>query len=110
MKYRLILIFLAIVGLAVAQQRVPASPKPFVVTQPNGDTLSVRLVGDEWQHRHTTLDGYPIVQNKRGYWCYARPTNPQHPSCRKAHNEPQRTRCEQRWLNANQQSQITNHK
>ena len=99
MKPRFILLILVLVGLTVtAQQRVPASPKPAVVAQPNGDSLTIRLVGDEWHHHCTTLDGYPVVQNKRGYWCYSKPKHIQQPSCRKAHNEDQRTRCEQRWL------------
>ncbi len=101
MRYRVFFLLFFCVGLAVAQQRVPANPSPAVVHQPNKDSLSIRLIGDEWHHYNTTLDGYLIVQNQRGYWCYGSIKNPQKPSLRKAHNKGQRTCCEQRWLEKN---------
>lgn len=58
--------------LAWGQARVPARRDPFAVVQPNGDTIMIRLVGDEAWHCHQTLDGKPIIQGKNGWWYYAR--------------------------------------
>ena len=81
-------------------QRVPAIRTPIEQIQPNGDTLLVRLHGDERHHCTTTLDGYLIKTNRKGYYCYAKEkkdgtiiaTN------RIAHNEEDRTRCERRYI------------
>lgn len=51
--------------------RVPATPYPIKVVQPNGDTITIRLFGDERQHYFTSTDGYVIVKNAEGYFCYA---------------------------------------
>ena len=51
--------------------RVPATPYPIKVAQPNGDTITIRLFGDERQHYFTSPDGYVIVKNAEGYFCYA---------------------------------------
>ena len=73
-----ILFILAIVcGLAVmAQQkpaRVPAYQGVIERVQPNGDTIYVRLHGDERNHWMTLEDGTTLVQeNKKGYICYAK--------------------------------------
>ena len=73
-----ILFILAIVcGLAVmAQQkpaRVPAYQGVIERVQPNGDTIYVRLHGDERNHWMTLEDGKTLVkENKKGYICYAK--------------------------------------
>ena len=73
-----ILFILAIVcGLAVmAQQkpaRVPAYKGVIERVQPNGDTVYVRLHGDERRHWMTLEDGVTLVkENKKGYICYAK--------------------------------------
>ena len=36
--------------MAVAAWAVPADPRPMEYVQPNGDTLVIRLVGDEHFH------------------------------------------------------------
>ena len=60
----IILFACAAVSMADAQpSRVPASPFPIKVSQPNGDTIMIRVMGDEWKHFHTTTDGYVIVKN-----------------------------------------------
>lgn len=88
-----------------AQQRrgVPATPYPIDVIQPNGDTLTIRLIGDEHYHYRTTLDGYLIQQNSRGYYCYAYYTKKGavKASCRKAHNADKRTKREIKYINRN---------
>ena len=49
---------------------VPAIPYPQQVTQPNGETLTVRIMGDEFYNYLTTVDGYTIVKNDQGYYTY----------------------------------------
>ena len=38
--------------------------------QPNGETLTVRIMGDEFYNYLTTVDGYTIVKNDQGYYTY----------------------------------------
>ena len=53
--------------------RVPAYPGPIEKVQPNGDTIYVRLHGDERMHWMTLEDGTTLVaENKKGYICYAK--------------------------------------
>lgn len=75
--------------------RVPAYPGIIEKVQPNGDTLHIRLVGDEWKHWATTEDGYKIALNKRGYYCYV---SNERTTCRKAHDANQRRPYERHWL------------
>ena len=61
--------------LAIAQKpaRVPARPGVIERVQPNGDTIYVRLHGDERKHWMTLEDGKTLVkENKKGYICYAK--------------------------------------
>lgn len=64
---------------AWAQQkpsRVPAYQGVIERVQPNGDTVYVRLHGDERQHWMTLEDGKTLVkENKKGYICYAKKKN-----------------------------------
>ena len=53
--------------------RVPAYPGVIERVQPNGDTIYVRLHGDERMHWMTLEDGTTLVaENKKGYICYAK--------------------------------------
>ena len=76
MKRLIYILLLAISIAAVAQQRssrVPARPGVIERIQPNGDTIHVRLHGDERQHRMTLEDGKTLVaENNNGYICYAK--------------------------------------
>lgn len=69
MKKILTIAILCIVALSA--WAVPADPRPHTYVQPNGDTLTVRLRGDEHFHFHTTLDGHLIKQAEDGYFYYA---------------------------------------
>ena len=76
MKKILMLILFCSFGLSTymlgqSPSRVPATPYPIKVAQPNGDTITIRLFGDERQHYFTSTDGYVIVKNAEGYFCYA---------------------------------------
>lgn len=95
----LVVVLFAVSEYALAQNRVPAIRKPIEVVQPDGDTLTIRLWGDEHKHYRTTEDGYVILQDARGYYCYARlRKGEQVASRRKAHDEAKRSRCEMRYL------------
>ena len=53
--------------------RVPAYRGVIERVQPNGDTVYVRLHGDERHHWMTLEDGVTLVkENKKGYICYAK--------------------------------------
>ena len=53
--------------------RVPAYKGVIERVQPNGDTVYVRLHGDERKHWMTLEDGKTLVkENKEGYICYAK--------------------------------------
>lgn len=50
---------------------VPAYPYPITFTQPNGDTLTVKIMGDERIHWYQSMDGYTLLFDKTGYLTYA---------------------------------------
>lgn len=60
--------FAASVALAV-----PAAPMVRTLSNPDGTTIQARQWGDEWYHGWETLDGYTIVKDELGFWCYAEP-------------------------------------
>ena len=63
----------AILGLlSLSALAIPADPTPVKVTQPDGSIVTVCLRGDEFFHVNTTLDGYTLLQDKEGYYTYAR--------------------------------------
>ena len=76
MKRLIYIALIAISVVAMAQQkpsRVPAYPGVIERVQPNGDTVYVRLHGDEHKHWMTLEDGKTLVtENKKGYICYAK--------------------------------------
>ena len=90
---RLILILAIGCGLlAIAQKpaRVPARPGVIERVQPNGDTIRVRLHGDERQHWMTLEDGKTLVaENKTGYICSAKKKKNGQiiPTCKKVRNK-----------------------
>ena len=53
--------------------RVPAYQGVIERVQPNGDTVYVRLHGDERRHWMTLKDGKTLVkEDNKGYICYAK--------------------------------------
>ena len=98
----LVLSTLCIAGNAKvpARRGAPAYPGVIERVQPNGDTLQTYLRCDEHKHWTMTLDGWQVVENKRGYLCYAkqRKNGRVVAGCKKAHNPEQRTACEVKWL------------
>ncbi len=95
-KFTLLLVAMCL-GVQVTHA-VPADPKPFIVTQPDGTTLTMVAVGDEFQHGFTTLDGLTVEKGSDGY-VYYRTANGL--SQVKAHDVAGRNTAEAAFINAN---------
>ncbi len=67
-KILLLLAFLTSICTAMA---VPAHKGAVSVKQPDGSTVTIRLHGDEFMSFTTTSDGYTVIKNEKGYYCYA---------------------------------------
>lgn len=50
---------------------VIAYPYPITYTQPNGDTLTLTMQGDEFFNYAKSSDGYTLMYNSQGYFTYA---------------------------------------
>lgn len=50
---------------------VPASPEPFLFTQPDGTVLTLHTVGDEYCHWTETADKQVVILSNNGYYEYA---------------------------------------
>ncbi len=74
MKKLFFLVVLALLAMGQASA-IPASPHVFTITQPDGSTLSARIVGDEYYNFYTTADGFTIMPNEQGYYVYAAKQN-----------------------------------
>ena len=62
---------LTIIGawwMSVAAWAVMATPEPITMTQGDGSTITLKLVGDEFHHYYTLMDGTPVRCNKAGMW------------------------------------------
>ena len=75
MKRLIVILAIGYGLLAIGQKpvRVPAYQGVIERIQPNGDTVHVRLHGDERMHWMTLEDGKTLVkEDKKGYICYAK--------------------------------------
>lgn len=98
MKKLLVFLTAITLGLVSAQAR-PAYRGTHHVTQPDGSTLTIRLVGDEYRSYNTTDDGYSLVKNSDGYYVYAQLSNGRLvPTTLVAHNADARTPAEHAYL------------
>ena len=95
-------LLIAVLLMCVCNMKaVPAHPGTVKVQQPDGSFVTLRLLGDEWQHFQTTADGYSVVKNQKGYYVYAEKKNGQlQASALVAHDEAERTASEQAYLSA----------
>lgn len=95
-------LMLALCGISLSAQRpqrVPAFRGVIEKIQPNGDTLHIFLRGDEHYHYSMTLDGWQVMENKKGVICYAKLKKGEAvASGKRAKDADKRSRCEQRWL------------
>lgn len=80
--------------------RVPAVPYPVEWIQPSGDTIMIRIIGDERWSCRTTEDGFVLVENRKGALCYARLNckGEYKPTCIVARRPEQRTKRELRYI------------
>lgn len=58
-------------GFTMGAYAVPAKRGVLNVEQPDGSTLKVRLMGDEWNRLYTTEDGYPLLYDQSAGYVYA---------------------------------------
>ena len=80
-------------------QKLPAKRDLMIALQPDGDTLNIYLSGDEQNHFRMTEDGFLIVKNKKGFYCYAKECKGKiKASARKARNSNERSQSDQRYL------------
>ena len=85
--------------LCLTARAIPADPSPTQVQQPDGTTLTITLHGDEFFHFTTTLDGYTVVKNDKGYYTYARLDGDRLVSTGvMAHDQAQRTAADHRAI------------
>ena len=59
-----------LLGVAIFYAR-PAYRSITRVSQPDGSTIDVRLVGDEYLHYNVTTDGYSLIRRDDGAFVYA---------------------------------------
>ena len=60
---------------AVTAMAVPAKKGWRTVTQPDGTTITLQLVGDEFRNYFVTSDNVPVMALEGGRYCYATFTN-----------------------------------
>jgi M6 family metalloprotease-like protein len=65
------LITILIISAFARLSAVPAYPYPVVFTQPNGEQVTIIMKGDEFVRFAQTLDGFTLLYNDEGYFCYA---------------------------------------
>lgn len=61
---------LCLTAVSVAAYAVPACPEIERVMLPDGSSLSLRLVGDEFFNYTSTVDGYPVERSADGWYYY----------------------------------------
>ena len=106
--FHICILLLLCLYLQAQPQRVRATPHPICVAQPNGDSLTIRLHGDEHGHFHTTADGYKIKKNDKDFFCYVKTDKrgKEKISWFKAHNPNERKWCEKRFLRKQKQLEL----
>jgi len=87
-------------GVSLSAMAVPAKPGHRTITQPDGTTITVALVGDERFHTFITSDGLPVAKDAEGNFAYIDPTTGLLSGI-KAHNPGARTPAEADFLKAN---------
>ena len=77
-KKLLFLVLFTAVFLNIFQNTyaIRAIKNPITVTQPDGYTVTILLHGDEFRNSRTTIDGYLVKKNSKGFFTYVN-TDPQ---------------------------------
>ena len=73
MKLQRKIVTLATLGLALSAAAVPAKREVRTVTQPDGTTIEVRIVGDEYLHYMVTNDGNIVSRDTHSAFRHAMP-------------------------------------
>ena len=76
-------LLLLTLGIGLKASAVPAYPEPFTFTQPDGSTITLMAVGDEFQNGLTTADGLTVEKGADGFMYY------------RGHQPGEGTRCSQ---------------
>ncbi|HBZ86740.1 MAG: hypothetical protein A2509_06425 [Candidatus Edwardsbacteria bacterium RIFOXYD12_FULL_50_11] len=71
----MVLAIIMIVAIAGTSFAIPAKPRPVRLNQPDGSSFVGVLKGDEHFHFAEDADGYSIIQDKDGWWTYAKQEN-----------------------------------
>lgn len=72
---RVLLTLLTIAIAYIQTSAIPAYPFPKKIVQPDGTTITIIKDGNEHYHIIKTLDGYPVVETKNGFYNYAKMDN-----------------------------------
>ncbi len=88
-----------LLGIAIFYGR-PAYRGTTRVLQPDGSSVTIRLVGDEYLHYNTTDDGYSLVRRDDGAYVYAKKSNEGQlePTTLLAHDVDERTAEERSYV------------
>ena len=65
---RIIVSLVTVLISSASMWAVVASPEPIEVTQGDGTKVTLRIVGDEFHHYYTLLDGTPVRRNTEGIY------------------------------------------
>ncbi len=66
------ILFIVLFSFGLEQSNaVPAYPNPIEFRQPDGTSITIRMMGDERINWSETVDGYSILVNKDGFYEYA---------------------------------------
>lgn len=96
---KLFFLLLALLLHTAATLAVPAKPGNCKVVYPDGNTVTIRLHGDEYLHFNTTDDGYTVVKDERGYYVYATVSDGKLvPTSLVAHDSEERSTAEKAYL------------
>lgn len=90
---------------------IGAFPRPIVMRQPDGSTLTVRIRGDENFHYVTTTDGFLLKKDANGYFHYVDydfTTGKQSITSQRAHNVNERDESERKLLSQLKAAPIVN--
>lgn len=100
---RLLAITVSLITSWLNMNAVPANGIPFVVLQPDGCELMVRLCGDEGFHFFKTTDNVPIVRAEDDFFYYAAIGENGNivSSGILAHEKENRTKIEKSYINSN---------
>ena len=71
MRLKRLITYISLLILAATVSAAPARRGPVTLLQPDGTSFTARFQGDEFMRIKTTAEGYAIMQDAEGWWCYA---------------------------------------